>query len=606
MSSYIGVSPFSQTVRTTTSVTAANNQTLFYPTGGYITGYLDVTINGVKLVEGTDYSAGDGVSVTLTTATSNNDVVQFTAFGAITFADSVKRSGDTLTGTMLVSDVIPISDNTYSLGNNTNRFANLYLSGNTIIIGNGTISANTTHVAFKMANGETMPLAANLNASLPNTGVTANTYGNTTAIPVITVDGQGRITNASTSSVSVVTGVSYAASNSTITVSTPTTNFNALINSANSTTQGLIKVDNTVSNSSSDVAASAFAAKSAYELASNAVSNAVSYAANAYANATSYADTVSGTAYTNAVSTANTTSFNQAANAYTNATSYAANASNISSGTLDTARLPATANVATAVNVGANVNLTTSTISVGNSTVNTSITSSALTTTSNTVTIGTSTYFVANGNVGIGTSSPGARLESRVSRTSGTNTTALILSDNVTGIQTSGFGTQIRGLSNNGAAVSAIGFEAYGGTNNDTAIAFYTQSTAASLTRRVTIDSSGTLILAQALSYALSNNSGTTTIGRAVIDIAQNTTTSLLSGYHGSLALIKVNTVTGNDVQVTFLVTHGWNSASVLFTNHYGSSTPTFTFSASSGSLQVNHNSNGTLRFRVSAILGGA
>lgn len=65
-------------------------------------------------------------------------------------------------------------------------------------------------------------------------------------------------------------------------------------------------------------------------------------------------------------------------NAYSNATTYAANADNISSGTLNTARLPATVNVSTAVNVGANINLTTSSISVGNSTVNSSINSTSI------------------------------------------------------------------------------------------------------------------------------------------------------------------------------------------------------------------------------------
>ena len=52
---------------------------------------------------------------------------------------------------------------------------------------------------------------------------------------------------------------------------------------------------------------------------------------------------------------------------------YYTNASNLSTGTLDTARLPATANVTTAVNVGANVNLSTTQIRVGNSSVNTII-----------------------------------------------------------------------------------------------------------------------------------------------------------------------------------------------------------------------------------------
>jgi hypothetical protein len=101
---------------------------------------------------------------------------------------------------------------------------------------------------------------------------------------------------------------------------------------------------------------------------------------------------------------------------------------------------------------------------------------------------------IFSGNVGIGTTSPSAKLQTAVSRTSGTNTTALILSDNVTGIQTSGYGTQIQGWSNNGNAVSAIGFVADGGTNNDTGIAFYTQATAGGLTKRSTIDKFGNFV----------------------------------------------------------------------------------------------------------------
>jgi len=67
---------------------------------------------------------------------------------------------------------------------------------------------------------------------------------------------------------------------------------------------------------------------------------------------------------------------NNATNLNGQPASFYTNASNITTGTLDTARLPATVNVATAVNVGSNVNLTTTTITVGNSTVNTIITQS--------------------------------------------------------------------------------------------------------------------------------------------------------------------------------------------------------------------------------------
>ena len=82
-------------------------------------------------------------------------------------------------------------------------------------------------------------------------------------------------------------------------------------------------------------------------------------------------------------------------------------------------------------------------------------------------------------------------LNSSVSRTSGANATAITLSDNVTGAQTSGFGTRIVGASNNNGAVSAIGFEADGGTNNDTAISLYTQPQAGLLRQRFKVSRDG-------------------------------------------------------------------------------------------------------------------
>ena len=197
-------------------------------------------------------------------------------------------------------------------------------SGNTVYI-NGNVS---------FANAS-LSLGANSvnSASLTTTGVVANSYGNTTAIPVITVDAAGRITNATTSSVSGVTGLSFAPANSTITVSTSTTNFDAAVTSGNSTVQGLLKVVDSVSNTSSSIASSANSVTTAYLLAANAVSNATAYAASAYSNATSYTDTAAGTAYSNAVSVAASDATTKAGTAYSNAVSVAASDATTKAGT---------------------------------------------------------------------------------------------------------------------------------------------------------------------------------------------------------------------------------------------------------------------------------
>jgi len=93
----------------------------------------------------------------------------------------------------------------------------------------------------------------------------------------------------------------------------------------------------------------------------------------------------------------------------------------------------------------------------------------------------------SSGSIGIGTPSPSTLVHINTTRSSGTDVNVITLSDNVTGVQTSGFGVRIVATSNSGAAKSAIAFEADGGTNNDTAIAFYTQNSAAFLERRMNI-----------------------------------------------------------------------------------------------------------------------
>jgi hypothetical protein len=98
------------------------------------------------------------------------------------------------------------------------------------------------------------------------------------------------------------------------------------------------------------------------------------------------------------------------------------------------------------------------------------------------------------GNIGIGTTSPSTLTHIHTTtRTSGANVDIMTLSDNVAGVQTSGFGVRILATSNNGQAKSAIAFEADGGTNNDTAIAFYTQTSAAAMPQRLIIDKNGTV-----------------------------------------------------------------------------------------------------------------
>lgn len=84
MSGYIGNIPTPQATQTRDTFTATAGQTSF-ATSGYTPGFLDVYLNGVHLVNGTDYTASNGSDVVLTsgaTAGDNVEVVAFTTFEA--------------------------------------------------------------------------------------------------------------------------------------------------------------------------------------------------------------------------------------------------------------------------------------------------------------------------------------------------------------------------------------------------------------------------------------------------------------------------------------------------------------------------------------------
>ncbi len=78
--SYIGNSPGVASQRIVNSFTATQGQTLFTPSSGYSLGYLDIYLNGAKLVNGQDYTASNGTTFTLTQAAALNDVVESVAY----------------------------------------------------------------------------------------------------------------------------------------------------------------------------------------------------------------------------------------------------------------------------------------------------------------------------------------------------------------------------------------------------------------------------------------------------------------------------------------------------------------------------------------------
>ena len=71
------------------SVTATADQTLFTVTGGYRINQLAVFRNGVRLVDGSDFTARDGSTVTLVSTDNLNDTIEFQIFEDFRVADAI-------------------------------------------------------------------------------------------------------------------------------------------------------------------------------------------------------------------------------------------------------------------------------------------------------------------------------------------------------------------------------------------------------------------------------------------------------------------------------------------------------------------------------------
>jgi hypothetical protein len=114
--------------------TATSGQTVFAAT--YDTGYVDVYLNGVKLLAGTDFTATNGTSITLASGAAVSDIVDIVAYGTFVLADHYSKSqsdaryvevaGDTMTGNLditgtLTSDGLTVDTDTLHVDATNNR-----------------------------------------------------------------------------------------------------------------------------------------------------------------------------------------------------------------------------------------------------------------------------------------------------------------------------------------------------------------------------------------------------------------------------------------------------------------------------------------------------
>ena len=148
----------------------ANGQTLSYTAPAIM-----VTLNGVRLRPDDDYTATDGVNITLVSAATAGDELVVDAFGNFLVADTyskaqtdaligavdlssrVAKSGDTMTGNLIVNANVGIGTSSPLNRFTTRATANSYVGGNLSLesVGgaNATYFAQTTAGDFYISNG---------------------------------------------------------------------------------------------------------------------------------------------------------------------------------------------------------------------------------------------------------------------------------------------------------------------------------------------------------------------------------------------------------------------------------------------------------------------
>ena len=156
----------------TISVTATASQTLFTVTGGYRINELAVFRNGVRLVDSVDYTARDGSTVTLLSAATAGDSLEFQIFDDFRVADAIvsAESDQTIYGNLTVTGTltgasIGIQSAGTSVGSATTL--NFIGVGNTFAVNGNTIDISIAGgggggglgTAINYSNGTTTPFS---------------------------------------------------------------------------------------------------------------------------------------------------------------------------------------------------------------------------------------------------------------------------------------------------------------------------------------------------------------------------------------------------------------------------------------------------------------
>lgn len=350
---------------------AANASNL--TTGTLPLGRLPATVNVSVALNVTDTVSIRTSNVSIT---EGNDSSTFTGT-KIAFTDAATETGNTFFAS--VSHDALITSKTYTVANvSYSDYGSVSRVG--LFAVDGIDNSNTSvYVKGVTVNTSVISIGNSSVYSAINSTAFSGNGASLTSVNAATVGGN---------SASDLRGYTESYASNATNLTSGTVN-SARLPSANATTAGAVIIVDSTSNTSTTAAATAASVKSAYDAAISANTNAGTQAATAYSNAVTYADNKAANAYSNAATfasnasnltsgtvaigriptldavnntsvsyvatansvktaydaaiTANTnaqTALTAAAAAYTNATAYSSNADNITSGTVNSARLP--------------------------------------------------------------------------------------------------------------------------------------------------------------------------------------------------------------------------------------------------------------------------
>lgn len=183
------------------------------------------SINSLGNITSNGYFIGNGAFLTgtITGPAGNDTELQFNNAGVLGASSNLTWDGSELgiTGDIYISavaniggvlevakvgsDLVPEIDILYDLGNTTNRWRDLYLSGNTIYLGDAEISANATAITFTGPEGAEFLVSGNSSSNTTMSVGTITATGNITGGNLVTAGAMTGTTLSVSSTANVTT-----------------------------------------------------------------------------------------------------------------------------------------------------------------------------------------------------------------------------------------------------------------------------------------------------------------------------------------------------------------------------------------------------------------